>query len=96
MRLTGANLSLTLPFASLLTAGFVFPVRPTTAHSLVSKKGKIILNDGDGGSGFAAFDMFITYLNKRTFSYHTNNAGLHMSRSALVWGRFEHLSEIRE
>lgn len=96
MRLTGVNLSLRLPFALLLTTGFTLPVRPTTAHSLPPRRENSFRVMTTAAQGFAAFAMFVMSLNKRTYSYHTNNAGLQMSCSALAWGRFEHVSEIRE
>lgn len=60
------------------------------------EKGKLISSDGDSGLGFAAFAMLVTSLSNRTYSYHANNAGLHMSCSALAWGRSEHVSEITQ
>lgn len=94
MQVTGVDLSVSLHFASLL------PVQPS--HSTQSVSG----NDNNGPFLFLCvcvfyflpqwFGMFVTSLNKRAYSYHANNAGLHMSRSALAWGRFEHVSEIRE
>lgn len=98
MQMTVVNLSLTgSQFASLLTIGFPFPVRTTSQpHGQPPRRGSSFRVMTTVAWVFAAFAMFVTSLNKRTYSYHANNAGLHMSRSALAWGRFEHVSEIRE
>lgn len=98
MRLTGVNLSAVSNWLRLLTIGF--PVRPT--HAAFLREGK----NSFGAMTRAAFFFFFFFLQslpcssrpwiKRTYSYHANNAGLHMSRSALAWGRSEHVSEIRE
>lgn len=93
MQMTVVNPSLTHSFS--ISTHHWLPVSSQT-NQPASKRGELIWNDDDSGLGFAAFAMFVTSLNKRTYSYHANNAGLCMSRSALAWGRFEHVSEIRE
>lgn len=96
IRLTGVNLSLSLQFTALLIIGITFLVRPTMTHSLPLRKEKSFVMMTAAAQVCAVFVMIITPLNKRTSSYHANNAGLHMSCSALAWGRFENVSEIRE
>lgn len=98
MRLTGVNLSLRLQLASLTHHRLS---SQTNTRSLPPRRKKLIWSDDDGGLFFFFFSLQSLPCSsrpwiKRTYSYHANNAGLHMSRSALAWGRSEHVSEIRE
>lgn len=57
VKLMGVILSLSLQFASPVTSGFVFPVRPTAS--------KVIYSDDNSCLVFAGFAMSITSLDKK-------------------------------
>lgn len=102
MQLTGVNLSLSLQLASLTHHRLSSQTNHST-RSLPPRGEKTHLERWRWRLVFFFLFFFLQRLPcssrpwiKRTYSYHANNAGLHMSSSALAWGRSKHVSEIRE